>query len=216
MKFCYLKPIRWKGFVDGAEAGSTAWLRWHAFERVGWNADALAQVAYEQFSPLGGKPVHHTLALHWARMIEMLCAAERMKGTAEDPDSPIERAQTADGDAEEGIGVIEASSRDADSSLPDRREGPDPKSEPDLATQHNAARMAMSVEKAAKGFVTRDKISDGVLNMVEMAFRAYDPCLGCATHSLPGSMPLFVRVRDASGATTATLRRDNDGSVRRD
>jgi F420-non-reducing hydrogenase large subunit len=49
-----------------------------------------------------------------------------------------------------------------------------------------------------------------------MAFRAYDPCLGCATHSLPGSMPLFVRVRDASGGTTATLRRDNDGSVHRD
>jgi hypothetical protein len=53
----------------------------------------------------------------------------------------------------------------------------------------------MSVEKAAKGLVSGGTVSEGVLNMVEMAFRACDPCLGCATHSLPGSMPLLVRVR---------------------
>ena len=59
-------------------------------------------------------------------------------------------------------------------------------------------------------------MSDGILNMVEMAFRAYDPCLGCATHSLPGSMPLIVRVRDARGAPLVVLRRDADGTVRRE
>jgi F420-non-reducing hydrogenase large subunit len=85
-----------------------------------------------------------------------------------------------------------------------------------VATQNNAARIAMSVEKAAKKLITGGKISDGILNMVEMAFRAYDPCLGCATHSLPGSMPLIIRVRDAHAAQLVVLRRDADGTVRRE
>ena len=74
----------------------------------------------------------------------------------------------------------------------------------------------MSVEKAAQGLIIRGKVSDGMLNMVEMAFRAYDPCLGCATHSLPGSMPLMVRVRDARGVPLLVLRRDADGTIHRE
>jgi F420-non-reducing hydrogenase large subunit len=85
-----------------------------------------------------------------------------------------------------------------------------------VATQGNAARIAMSVEKAAKGLISGANVPEGVLNKVEMAFRAYDPCHGCATHSLPGSMPLLIRVRDQSGNTLATLRRDFNGSVHRE
>ena len=48
----------------------------------------------------------------------------------------------------------------------------------------------MSVDKAAKNLIKEGKVNDGLLNMVEMAFRAYDPCFGCATHTLPGEMPL--------------------------
>ncbi len=73
----------------------------------------------------------------------------------------------------------------------------------------------MSVDKAAKGLISGTNISEGLLNMVEMAFRAYDPCNGCATHSLPGSMPLMVRLRDPRGEVVATLRRDPDGTIRR-
>ncbi len=65
-----------------------------------------------------------------------------------------------------------------------------------VATQNNAARIAMSVEKAAKGLIKGGKVTDGLLNKVEMAFRAYDPCLGCATHSLPGHLPLKVNIYD--------------------
>jgi len=68
-----------------------------------------------------------------------------------------------------------------------------------VATQNNAARITMSVDKAAKGVIQNGKVDDGILNKVEMAFRAYDPCFGCATHSLPGQMPLEVRVRDREG-----------------
>ena len=84
-----------------------------------------------------------------------------------------------------------------------------------VATQNNAARIAMSVEKAAKGLISGSNIDEGVLNMVEMAFRAYDPCHGCATHSLPGSMPLIVTVRRQDGAALRMLRRDSDGSLHR-
>jgi F420-non-reducing hydrogenase large subunit len=52
--------------------------------------------------------------------------------------------------------------------------------------------------------------------MVEMAFRAYDPCLGCATHALPGAMPLVIQVRGPRGAPLAVLRRDADGAIRRE
>jgi len=59
-------------------------------------------------------------------------------------------------------------------------------------------------------------VSEGLLNMVEMAFRAYDPCLGCATHTLPGSMPLEITVRGPGGERLSTLTRDMDGRVRRE
>ena len=68
-----------------------------------------------------------------------------------------------------------------------------------VATVNNAAAICMSVEKAAKGLIKGGEVSDGLLNMVEMAFRAYDPCMACATHSLPGAMPLEVTIRDPKG-----------------
>ena len=84
-----------------------------------------------------------------------------------------------------------------------------------VATQNNAARMAMSVDKAAGPLITGGNVAEGILNMVEMAFRAYDPCLGCATHSLPGSMPLRVNVHNPQGEMLTTVRRDSDGSIHR-
>ncbi|MBI5385000.1 MAG: hypothetical protein HZA90_09980 [Verrucomicrobia bacterium] len=63
-----------------------------------------------------------------------------------------------------------------------------------VATGNNTARIAMSVERAAKGLIKGGNVTEGLLNKVEMAFRAYDPCLGCATHSLPGHLPLSVKI----------------------
>ena len=77
-----------------------------------------------------------------------------------------------------------------------------------VATQNNAARIAMSVDKAAKGLISKGKVTDGLLNMVEMAFRAYDPCFGCATHALPGEMPLIVRIYDPERRLVQEIRRD--------
>jgi F420-non-reducing hydrogenase large subunit len=76
-----------------------------------------------------------------------------------------------------------------------------------VATQNNAAPICMSVKKAAQEFVRGPEVKEGFLNMVEMAFRAYDPCLSCATHSLPGRMPLKVNIRDHEGRLIREINR---------
>jgi F420-non-reducing hydrogenase large subunit len=64
----------------------------------------------------------------------------------------------------------------------------------------------MSIKKAAQGVIKKgNAVSEGALNMVEMAFRAYDPCFGCATHTLPGQMPLELVIRDSKGEVILTL-----------
>ncbi|MHB9154446.1 MAG: Ni/Fe hydrogenase subunit alpha, partial [Endomicrobiales bacterium] len=68
--------------------------------------------------------------------------------------------------------------------------------------------MNMSITRAARSLIKNGKVSDGLLNMVEMAFRAYDPCMSCATHSLPGKMPLVVTIKNDRGETVEMLRRD--------
>jgi F420-non-reducing hydrogenase large subunit len=65
----------------------------------------------------------------------------------------------------------------------------------------------MGIEKAAKGLIHGGKVNDGLLNMIEMAFRAYDPCNACATHSIPGAMPLHVCIRDQRGNILNELKR---------
>ena len=218
VKFCYLKPVGWKGFIEGAESGIYSVAPLARLNVSHGMATPLAQEAYEKFfSTLGGKPVHHTLANHWARVVELLYAAERMKELAADPlltDDNIRVLPTEK--PREGIGVVEAPRGTLIHHYQTDENGLIQKANLIVATQNNAARIAMSVEKAAKGLISGANVPEGVLNKVEMAFRAYDPCHGCATHSLPGSMPLLLRVRNHAGDTVAVLRRDFDGSVHRD
>jgi coenzyme F420-reducing hydrogenase alpha subunit len=210
IKFCYLKDVGWKGFVDGPESGvySVAPLaRLNAAEGM---ATPKAQEAYIEFyKTLGGKPVHHTLANHWARLIELLYAAERMHELANDPEitSPNVRTIPA-ATPKEGIGVVEAPRGTLIHHYQTDEKGLITKANLIVATQNNAARIAMSVEKAARSVIKNGKIDDGVLNLIEIAFRAYDPCHGCATHALPGQMPLIVRVYDSQKNLLRELRRD--------
>ena len=74
-----------------------------------------------------------------------------------------------------------------------------------VGTTNNYAPITMSIKKAAENLIKKGNVSEGLLNMVEMAFRAYDPCLGCATHSLPGQMPLEVSIHDANGKVVEVL-----------
>jgi F420-non-reducing hydrogenase large subunit len=210
IKFCYLKPLGWHGFSEGAESGVYAvapLARLNASEGM---ATPEAQKAREElFATLGGKPVHHTLANHWARVVEMIQAAERMNELVHDPEitSPDLRVlPTATPTV--GIGVVEAPRGTLFHHYETDERGLIRKANLIVATQNNAARIAMSVEKAAKGLIHKGQVSEGLLNQVEMAFRAYDPCFGCATHALPGEMPLEVVLLNARGEVIRTLRQN--------
>ncbi|HUM06135.1 MAG TPA: Ni/Fe hydrogenase subunit alpha [Terriglobales bacterium] len=218
VKFCYLKQVGWKGFREGLESGIYSVAPLARLNVSDGMSTPLAQEAYDEyFSVLGGKPVHHTLANHWARLVELIHAAERMQELAADPrlTEPDIRILPTES-PREGIGVVEAPRGTLIHHYQTDENGLIRKANLIVATQNNSARMAMSVEKAAKGLISGGDIPEGVLNRVEMAFRAYDPCHGCATHSLPGSMPLLVRVWDPRGQTLGMLRRDLDGKVRRE
>ncbi len=209
VKFTYLKPVGWHGFSEGDESGIYGVAPLARLNASDGMATPLAQQAYEKyFDVLGGKPVHHTLANHWARLVEMLYSAERLQELANDPDltaEPVRVLPTAV--PREGVGVVEAPRGTLIHHYKSDEQGLITYANLIVATQHNAARIAMSVEKAAKGLISRERMDDAVLNKVEMAFRAYDPCNGCATHALPGSMPLLMRVRDRTGQVIGTLQR---------
>jgi F420-non-reducing hydrogenase large subunit len=218
VKFCYLKPLGWHGFTDGAESGIYSVAPLARLNVADGMATPLAQEAYEEmYSTLGGKPVHHTLANHWARVVELLYAAERLNELADDPELIDPNVRTLPTETpREGVGVVEAPRGTLYHHYVTDSRGIVEQANLIVATQNNSARMAMSVEKAAKGLISKGHVSEGILNKVEMAFRAYDPCHACATHSLPGSMPLVVAVRGSDGETLSLLRRDSDGSLHRE
>ncbi len=198
VKFCYLKPLGWHGFTEGAESSIYAVAPLARLNVADGLATPLAQKACEEFfSTLGGKPVHHTLANHWARVVEMIYAAERIVELINDPgitDSDLRVIPTMK--PKVGIGVVEAPRGTLFHHFETDEQGLITEANLIVATQNNAARIAMSVEKAAKGLIKKGQVSEGLLNMVEMAFRAYDPCFGCATHALPGHLPLCVSLYD--------------------
>ena len=217
MKFCHLKSLGWQGFSDGPESGIYCVAPLARLNAAEGMATPLAEEAYLKFfGTLGGKPVHYTLANHWARVIELVYAAERMNELANDPEIADPHVRVIPTEIpREGIGAVEAPRGTLFHHYRTDERGLITKANLLVATQNNAARIALSVEKAARGLISASTVDDGVLNMVEMAFRAYDPCLGCATHALPGSMPLWLRVCDRQGNLVATMRRDYDGSVHR-
>jgi F420-non-reducing hydrogenase large subunit len=210
IKFCYLKEVGWKGFEEGAASGVYAVAPLARLNAAEGMATPKAQAAYEEFyKTLGGKPVHHTLANHWARLVELLYAAERSYELAKDPDIISPNVRTIPNKTpKEGIGIVEAPRGTLFHHYCSDDHGIVTKANLIVATQNNAARMAMSVDKAARGVIKAGKVDDGILNMVEMAFRAYDPCHGCATHALPGQMPIIVRVYDSNRQLAQEVRRD--------
>jgi F420-non-reducing hydrogenase large subunit len=208
MKFPYLKKIGWKGFVDGKESGIfrvAPLARLNAAEGM---ATPLAQEAYEKlYATLGSKPVHHTLATHWARLVELLYAAERLLELSQEPEitSPELRV-IPKATPDEGVGIVEAPRGTLTHHYITDEKGVIKKANLIVATVNNAAAINMSVTKAAKGIIKSGKeITEGLLNRIEMAWRAYDPCFGCATHFLPGQMPLEVVIRDRRGSIIKRL-----------
>lgn len=221
LKFPYLKKVGWKGFVDGKDSGvymATPLSRLNASDGM---ATPRAQEEYERFYATfierdgalytgldNTKVVHYRLAIHWARIIELLYAAERMVELATDPEitSPhVHKIPTEK--PTEGVGIVEAPRGTLTHHYWTDERGIVTKVNLVVGTTNNYAPISMSVKKAAQSLIHKGTVvSEGILNRVEMAFRAYDPCFGCATHSLPGAMPLEVTIRDHDGNPLQVLR----------
>lgn len=207
LKFPYLKRVGWKGLVGGSDSGvyqATPLSRLNAADGM---ATPLAQKEYERFyDTLGGKPVHHTLATHWARLIELLYATERWVELASDPDitSPQYRVLPKETPTE-GIGCLEAPRGTLTHHYATDERGIVTKVNLIVGTTNNNAPICMSVKRAAETLIHKGEVREGLLNKVEMAFRSYDPCFGCATHSLPGQMPLEVNLRSPDGQVVERL-----------
>jgi F420-non-reducing hydrogenase large subunit len=200
IKFPYLKNVGWKGFVDGKESGVYRVAPLGRLNASDGMATPLAQEHYERFyETLGGKPVHRTLATHWARLIEAMQAAERMVELIDDPELLDPNIRNMDFQTpEKGIGVIEAPRGTLFHHYETDDRGRLTKANLIVATVNNSAAINMSIAKAARGLIKDNKVDDGLLNMVEMAFRAYDPCLACATHTVNGRTPLEISIYDDS------------------
>ncbi|OHB86310.1 MAG: F420-nonreducing hydrogenase [Planctomycetes bacterium RBG_16_64_12] len=208
LKFPYLKKVGWKGLVDGEDSGvykATPLSRLNAADGM---ATPLAQAEYERmYETLGGKPVHHTLATHWARLVELLYAAEHWVELATDPEITSNEYRVLPTETPtEGVGCVEAPRGTLTHHYATDERGILTRVNLIVGTTNNNAPIAMSIKKAAQGVIKKGQvIKEGLLNMVEMAFRAYDPCFGCATHSLPGQMPLEVTIRGPEGEVVERL-----------
>ncbi len=201
LKFPYLKQIGWKGFVDGLDSGVYRATPCRALNAADGMATPLAQQEYTRFyETLGGKPVQPTLATHWARLIELLYATENWVRLATDPEITSDNYRVLPTQTPtEGVGCVEAPRGTLTHHYCTDERGIVTKANLIVGTTNNNAPICMSVKKAAQGLIKKGEVREGLLNMVEMAFRAYDPCFGCATHNLPGQMPLEVCLRDPQG-----------------
>jgi F420-non-reducing hydrogenase large subunit len=195
IKFPYLKEVGWKGFKDGKGSGIYRVGPLARLNAADGMATPLADKEYKKmYDTLGGKPVNSTLAFHWARLIELLYATERTMELIKDPEITSKNIRNPVGEPGEGFGVIEACRGTLIHHYKINKEGLVEKANLIVATTNNSGAINMSIRNAAKGLIKKGEVNEGLLNMVEMAFRAYDPCFACATHSLPGGMPLEVNI----------------------
>jgi F420-non-reducing hydrogenase large subunit len=214
LKFPYLKKVGWKGFVDGKDSGvycATPLSRLNASDGM---ATPLAQEEYEKFYDTltqkegemymatgAAKVVHQRLATHWARLVELLYAAERIVELATDPEIASDNFHKVPTEKPtEGVGIVEAPRGTLTHHYKTDDRGVLTQVNLIVGTTNNYAPIQMSTKKAAQSLIKKGTVvTEGLTNMIEMAFRLYDPCFGCATHSLPGQMPLEVVIRAPDG-----------------
>jgi NAD-reducing hydrogenase large subunit len=203
LKFPYYKKIGWPAGVY--RVGPLG--RLNVAEKID---TPLANEELKAFKQLNdGKPVENTLYYHYARLIEALFAAEHVKVLLDDPDIlSTDILNTRREFKGEGVGVIEAPRGTLFHHYWANANGQLERVNLIVATGHNNWAMSKAVDSVAKTYIAAGKeITEGLLNRVEAAIRAYDPCLSCSTHAL-GQMPLVVEVVDAGGAVVRSLKRD--------
>jgi NAD-reducing hydrogenase large subunit len=160
----------------------------------------LAEKERKDFKALaGGKPVNVTMAYHWARMIETLHAIEKIQTLLHDKDLQGTDLLTSGKRREEGVGLIEAPRGTLFHHYRVDKNDQVVMANLIVSTTSNNEPMNRAVQAVARDHLSGREITEGLLNHIEVAIRAYDPCLSCATHAV-GVMPLEVVLVDAEGA----------------
>jgi F420-non-reducing hydrogenase large subunit len=169
-------------------------------------ATPLAQAEFEEFRKAFGRPAQQTLLYHYARLIELLYNAELAVQLLNDPQiTDKETRVPVKPRAARGVGCVEAPRGTLIHDYETDAEGMVTNVNLIVGTTHNNAPINMSVKQAAKDLIKDGKYDQGILNRIEMAIRAYDPCLSCATHALDGRLPVKVEIRDQNGALLNVL-----------
>jgi NAD-reducing hydrogenase large subunit len=206
MKFPYIVEL-------GRENG---WYRVGPLARVN-NCDfistPLAEAARQDFVAYGGgEPVRASLAFHWARMIEVLHCTEAIKELLLDPEL-LGRDLVAKGEKRmEGVGVIEAPRGTLFHHYCIDENDIVTRANLIVSTTNNNQAMNEAVRAVAARYLDGQELTEGLLNHLEVAIRAYDPCLSCATHAL-GKMPLELELLDAQGKLVDKLVKSGDGQI---
>ncbi|NLF31842.1 MAG: Ni/Fe hydrogenase subunit alpha [Planctomycetes bacterium] len=159
-----------------------------------------AEAARKEFVAVtDGKPNNLTMAYHWARMIELLHAMEKIAELLNDPDLQGEDLVVTGERRQEAVGMIEAPRGTLIHHYRVNDRDQITMCNLIVSTTHNNMPMNLAVQKVAADHLSgKAEITERLLNHVEVAIRAYDPCLSCATHAL-GRMPLEVELIDADG-----------------
>ena len=203
MKFPFIRSL-------GPEKG---WYRVGPLPRVN-NCDfiptPLADRERQEFKACdGGRAAGATLGYHWARMIEMLHAAEGIKDLLHDPDITGSELVASGERAVRGVGIIEAPRGTLIHHYRVNDDDQVVRANLIVSTTHNNQAMNEAIRQVASKYLDGRTLTEGLLNHVEVAIRCFDPCLSCATHAL-GKMPLALELIDADGAIVDSLARDAD------
>ena len=205
MKFPFLRAL-------GPDQG---WYRVGPLTRVSncdFIATPLADKEREEFIAYdGGSAAGATLGYHWARMIEMLHAAESIKDLLHDDDIEGADLVTSGPRQTRGIGVIEAPRGTLIHHYRVDENDQVIRANLIVSTTHNNQAMNVAVRAVAKRYLDGRHLTEGLLNHIEVAIRCFDPCLSCATHAL-GQMPLQVSLADAEGNEIERLSRNSRGT----
>ena len=207
MKFPYIKSL-------GAERG---WYKVGPLARVqicDFIPSPEAETERKKMMAIGeGRPAHGTLLFHWARLIELLHAAEVVRELLDDPEILGKDLMAGKGPRrEEGIGVIEAPRGTLFHHYRVDKDDLVTFCNLVVSTTNNNQAMNEAIRAVALQYLNGREITEGLLNHIEVAIRAYDPCLSCATHAL-GQMPLEVTLEDATGAAISRLCKNSDGAI---
>jgi len=202
LKFPYYKKM---GYPQGVyRVGPLG--RCNTSEKI---ATPLADAELKKFKQFnGGKPVENTLHFHTARLIETLYAIENVKVLLDDADiMSNDILNTCRDPKPYGVGVIEAPRGTLIHHYWMNENQQIEKVNLIVATGHNNWAMSEAVDSVAKTYIQGPDVTEGMLNRVEAAIRAHDPCLSCSTHAI-GQMPIILEIRDSSDELVKTITRD--------